>query len=167
MMSADILSDLELQEEGDAVVALFSGLILIADDYGIFQAHPMYVAGQVYRFGQHNAAETKVMLETLARKRFILPFESAGRAYYAMRSWFKHQSLYRPRALTVRPPDDVIEELARCARDEFHVRRIFSETGQRAVVSANESRREYAAKQRAYKKPAQGAELPTAEGADW
>ena len=151
VVTATFLEDAAIQdtEHGAALAMLFLGLILRADDYGIVQAHPGVIASQVFPYGQHGRSEVTKMLTVLEKARLLLPFVAAnGSAYYALRTWFRHQHIARPEPLRVRPSDAVIDALADAVVDQERVRSAFSLVGQQRIADGRSSRAAYAADRR-------------------
>lgn len=91
------------------------GLILLADDEGRGIATPAHLAAEVFRYELtahdcRDAAEvssrTRRALDELSSIGFARVYQVAGKSFYALPSWSRHQRIDRPTPSRIPPPPD-------------------------------------------------------------
>jgi hypothetical protein len=74
---------------------LFVGLILLADDYGNFRAHPKQLEGQIFWLaGVKEGVES--VLDELLKANLIMPYQVREQRYAHVAGWEKHQRIDKP-----------------------------------------------------------------------
>lgn len=73
---------------------LFIGLILIADDYGNFRAHPRVLAGHVFMY--QPSIDVDPLLSELVAANLVALYQDSGQRYGHLLGWEKHQRVDKP-----------------------------------------------------------------------
>lgn len=90
----EILDDTVTARLSDMAFRIFTGAIVLADDYGRLRAEPGWLMGQIYWANLPRLdAFTKALAELAPLLRF---YEVNGQSYAEIRNWSKHQKVDRP-----------------------------------------------------------------------
>jgi DnaD/phage-associated family protein len=86
--TSETLADLSWFEE-----VLFYRLIVLADDYGIFDARPKIIKGRAFPLDRVTEQQIEEALHTLATAGIVNLYTVGGRPYLQLESWAKHQQI--------------------------------------------------------------------------
>lgn len=91
-----------LTVEQPLAIPLYLGLLMEADDYGIFEWKPMTLKARVLPAAP---ADVSMLLQVLVEQRFIVCFEVDGRKLGAVRNFCRYQRPKKPSAVHPRTPE--------------------------------------------------------------
>jgi hypothetical protein len=109
-LKPEMLEDAVVAGLSDGAFRLFVSMILMADDYGNFHAHPRQLAGKAFWDDACPSRDSRegvaTMLETLANASLLVRYRVRGQEYAHLAGWEKHQRVDRPGKPRVPKPTD-------------------------------------------------------------
>ncbi len=102
-------SSLDIKALGPARALTFIGLWNYADDEGKGSDEPQLIAAALYPFGAISPDEVVEHIAAMERVGVLERYEVAGRRYFRVTGWHRHQAISRPRPSTLPDPDGSIQ----------------------------------------------------------
>ena len=104
---------MNLTVEEPLAIALYLGLLMESDDFGIFEWKPMTIKARILPAA---TVEIPVLLQALVRARFVMEYEIDGRKLGAVRNFCRYQRPKKPSA--VHPRTELVDQWVSTAPTE-------------------------------------------------